>query len=150
MTDSDHRPLAVSCFNRCWDIIEAPERSAADERELLSLAFTSRWHWGFVGGPTQFIIGDWMIARAASVVGEHHLARRFIDVARDALDNDSPDWLRASVAEGSARAARAAGDEDLFRSELTRARELVAAIAGAEDRDLIAAQLAEIEPLPEA
>ena len=75
MTDIDHRPLAVQTFNACWDILEKEDAGVEDYRELLTLAFTSRWHWGFAGGLDQWITGDWMISRAASRYGDHALAR---------------------------------------------------------------------------
>ena len=145
MTDIDHRPFAVQTFNACWDILEKEGAGVEDYRELLTVAFTSRWHWGFAGGLDQWITGDWMISRAASRYGDHALARDFIERAGNALSPESPDWLHASVAEGYARAATAAGDAELFATWVTTARELVAAIAEDEDRAVIAAQLAEID-----
>ncbi len=145
MTDVDHRPFAVQTFNACWDILEKKGAAAEDYRELLTLAFTSRWHWGFAGGLDQWITGDWMISRAASLYGDHTLALDFIDRAWTALSPESPDWLRASIAEGQARAAILAGKHDLFTTWVARARELVAAIAQDDDRAVIAGQLSEID-----
>ena len=145
MADINHRPIAVQTFNACWEILEKEGASVEDYRELLTLAFTSRWHWSVVGGLDQWITSDWMVSRAASLYGDHLLARDFIDRAWNALSEESPDWLRASVAEGHARAALLAGDDTLFATWRATARELVAAIAEDEDRAVIADQLAEID-----
>jgi hypothetical protein len=145
MADTNHRLFAVQAFNACWEIIERQDATIEDYRELLTVAFTSRWHWGFAGGLDQQITGDWMISRAASLYGDHALARDFIDRAWNSLSPESPDWLRASVAEGQARAATLANDPTLSSSWVTQARELVTAIANDDDRAVIVGQLAEID-----
>jgi hypothetical protein len=140
-----HREAAVATYQRCWELLELPVRSHDDNVELLTNAFASRFHWGHVGGPQQLIIGDWMISRAAATVAQGHLAVWFAVRADSAAhDADVPDWLRASTAEGVARAYGAFGDAPRRDLWIIKAQGLVDAIVDERERELIASQLASV------
>jgi hypothetical protein len=140
-----HRQMAVECFNRAWELIEAEERSPDQDREMLVLACTSRFHWGIVGNDEQWMVGDWQIAHVASLLGLGDLAMRHAPAALDVCRaNDWSDWRLASALEGMARASAAVGDtagRDRFAAE---ARRVLDTIEDKEDRELIASQLASI------
>ncbi len=145
MSEIDHRTIGVEAYNRCWDLLERDERNQDDDLELLTLAFTSRYHWSFAGGPEQWTVSDWMVSRAAADIGEGSLSLVFALRANSAVrEFDAPDWLVASTAEGLARAYAALGDEDARDEWVNNAEYLVEAIADDEDRDLIAGQLASV------
>src|ERR1043165_5988059 len=42
-----HRQVAIDAFARAWELIELGVRTPEQDRELLALAFTSRYHWGW-------------------------------------------------------------------------------------------------------
>ena len=105
------RALAVSLFNRVWELLEKGDRSAADDQELVNAAHASRYHWTSIGTPRHLAIGDWQISRVYSTLGR---AEPAVVHARLALDNarlatEEP-WLLASAYEGLARSYAAAGD----------------------------------------
>lgn len=143
-----HRSFAVAAFNAAWQLVDSPQRSAADDRQMLTLAFASRWHWGEVGTPENKVIADWQVGHVASLVGNAPLALEFARAAYDAARaDDLPDWLRASTAEGLARAHACAGDRTSYETCAAEARQLVEQLDDEEDRELILGQLATI-PLP--
>jgi len=145
VTEPNDRTLATELYNRCWEILELESRSSDDDVELLTTAFASRYHWLEAGTDEQWIIGDWMVSRAAGVVGAPELSLEYAHRAHDAAqDGDSPDWLVASTAEGVARAYACAGNAEEFAKWNALAGRLVEAIADEEDRALIASQLTEI------
>ncbi len=145
MAQLDDRELATQLFNRCWDLLEAT-RDADDDIELLTVAFSSRYHWLNAGDREQWIVSDWMVARAAAAVGEGELSLRFAKRAHSAAQEyEVPDWLVASSAEGVARAFAALGDVEEFNNWSALAARLVEVIADPEDKSLIASQLADIE-----
>ena len=145
MDDSEHRALAVQQFNHCWDLLEMPSRTATDDAELLTAAFTSRFHWSFVGVHTNFTIADWMVSRAAAAVGEGSLALRFAQMACERVAaEETPDWMQASVAEGLARAYASQGLTELRDEMIAKAELLVAAIENEKEKELIASQLATV------
>ena len=140
-----HRQVAIDTFNRAWELIDLPSRSPDRDRELLSLAFTSRYHWGIVGGDEEWMVGDWMIAHVASLLGEGALAQRFATTALDTCRvNGWDDWRLASMPEGMARAAAATGDEPARERHAAEARRVLATLEDKEARELIASQLASI------
>lgn len=140
-----HRKLGVKLYNRCWELLEQPDRSSEDDVTLVTLAFTSKYHWSFVAGPTETIISNWMIARAAAAVGEGHLSLTYARLAHDAAQEPGiEDWLVASSAEGVARAYAASGDVASRDEWYARSETLVAAITDRESRELIASQLASV------
>jgi hypothetical protein len=141
----DDRELATQLFNRCWELLEAT-RDSDDDVELLTAAFGSRYHWLNAGAMEQWIVSDWMVARAAAALGDGELAILFAQRAHSAAqESESPDWLVASTAEGVARAFAALGDVEEFNHWAALANRLVEAIADPEDQSLIASQLADIE-----
>jgi hypothetical protein len=151
MTDevaSAHRAFATASFNGAWELIDLTERTDAQRRQMLVLAFAARWHWGEVGTAENIAVSDWQVAHVANLAGETALALDFAQAAYNAARRDDlPDWLRASTAEGLARASAGAGDAEGFERYAAEARELIAALDDEEDRELISSQLASI-PLP--
>jgi hypothetical protein len=141
----DDRELAAQLYNRCWELLEST-RDADGDVELLTIAFSSRYHWLNAGGIEQWIASDWMVARVASALGDGALALRFAKRAHDAAqDNEVPDWLLASTAEGVARAYATTGNVEEFNNYAALATRLIDVIADPEDKSLIASQFAEIE-----
>lgn len=144
MAHKDDQELAQRLFNRCWELLESP-RDHDDDVELLTSAFTSRYHWLAVGALEQWIVSDWMVARAAAEVGDAQLSILFAKRAHESAQEQSvPDWLVASCAEGVARAYAAAGDVAQFNHYFALATRLILVIADAEDRALISSQLADV------
>jgi hypothetical protein len=146
MTSIDDKALASQLFNRCWELLEQDERSEDDNVELLTSALTSRFHWLIAGGPEQWIVSDWMVARAAGATGSFDTALRFALRAYEAArTNESPDWLVASSAEGVARAYAEAGNAEEFTNWAALAGRLVEVIVDTENKNLIESQLADIQ-----
>jgi hypothetical protein len=137
-----HRKLAAQTYNATWDLLEA-DRSAEQDLELLGLAFASRYHWGHAGGPKEQAIADWMASRCLAAVGEGSLAVKFADSALATAPKEE-EWLTASMHEGRARAAAAAGDAAGRAEHIALAQAALGRETDAEDRDAIAAQLAEV------
>ncbi|MDP1879239.1 MAG: hypothetical protein Q8M17_16955 [Actinomycetota bacterium] len=139
-----NRAMAISTYNRCWYLLEAP-RDADRDADLLSAAFASRYHWCAVGGAQELIVADWMASRAAAACGYAALAVEFADrAAAGVATGDHPAWLRASVQEGRARAFAAAGNAEARTAAIALAESELAEEPDPEDRELIAEQLATV------
>jgi hypothetical protein len=139
------RAEAATAFNRAWELLDADERGAAEDAAMLGAAFASRYLWETVGGDQQRAIGDWQIARVASELGYSELALHWATLALETvLRNGWTDWRLASCYEGMARAHASAGDP-VERDRYARlCRDRLADIEDAEDRELIASQLATV------
>jgi hypothetical protein len=145
---TDHRALAIGYFNAAWDLIDAAARTPAQDQEMLSIAMASRQHWVEAEDSAEnLIVADWQVAHAASLAGLSDTALSFARSAVDrAADNDTdlPTWLKASVHEGMARAHACAGDAVGYEREAAVTRKLLDAVDDADDRELVAGQLASI------
>lgn len=142
----EHRELAAQTYNATWELLEA-SRTSEQDLELLALAFASRYHWGFAGGPQEKAVADWMASRCCAAVGEGSLAVRFAEAALAGAPTDAAAWLTASLHEGRARAAAAAGDTAGRSTHVALAVEALDRETDEENRALIASQLASV---PEA
>ena len=145
--DADqHRALAVGLFNHVWELLSTPDRTPAMDAQMVHAAHASRFHWGQVGGPEQWAVGEWQCSRVYAVLGRSepalHHARASLQICEE---GSLGDWVIAAAYEALARASAVAGDEAAKRAWLTKADEAVAAIADAEDRAVIEADLASLE-----
>ena len=139
----DHRAVAVRTYNAAWQLLEA-DRTAAEDLDLLALAMTSRYHWGFAGSAREAAVADWMVSRCCAAVGAGELAVSYADAALGRADESTPAWLRASLHEGRARAAAAVHDDAGRERHVGLARAELARETDAEDRAVIEEQLADL------
>jgi hypothetical protein len=149
LSQDEHRTQAVAYFNAAWDLIETPDRTAEQDRDMLTLAFASRQHWLEAGGTAENLtVSDWQVAHTASLAGLADVALAFARAAVDrAESNDLPTWMKASAHEGLARAHAVAGDSANFAYEADLTRALLEKVADDDDRELVESQLASI-PTP--
>lgn len=139
------RQLAKDLYNHTWTLLEKPDRTAAEDDEMIHSAHASRYHWGEVrvGEPVNLARGEWQCSRVYAVLGR---AEPALWHARRCLALNEAgghaDWDIASAYEAMARASLAAGDMAETAAWKARATEAVAAIADKDDRDLIEGDLA--------
>lgn len=148
----EHRAEAVGLFNGVWQMLDLPDRTPAQDDQMVHAAHASRWHWSQaaeLGGDQQLAIGEWQCSRVYSVLGRgepalHH-ARACLAICQD---GELDDWVMGAAYEALARASAVVGDLGEARNWLARARTAVAAIAEPEDREVIEADLNSIAALP--
>ena len=148
----EHRAEAVGLFNGVWQMLDLPDRTPAQDDQMVHAAHASRWHWSQaaeLGGDQQLAIGEWQCSRVYSVLGRgepalHH-ARACLAICEGGQQDD---WVMAAAYEAMARASAVVGDLGEARTWLARARVAVAAIAEPEDREVIEADLNSIAALP--
>ena len=145
-----HRQVAIERFNRTWDLLDQEVLDADEEAELLEAAFTSRYHWGVVGGASPRAIGDGQIARVAATLGLADLAltygRRSLMTVQD---EGWTDFHLVSAHEVLARAHAAAGDGQARDQAVADARAALTAIDDEEDRQLLSEQIATVPEVPD-
>ncbi len=145
MTDVDHRRLGVDLFNHAWSLLEKPDRTPAEDDELLHATHASAYHWSRVGAPENLARGEWQVSRVNAVLGRgeaalHH-AQRCLD---HCLEHGIGDWDLAYAYEALARAHKVAGDEAGYRRNLELARDAGTRIAEDDDREHLERDLAEL------
>ena len=139
------RKLAADLFNHTWTLLERTGRTLEQDDEMIHAAHASRYHWGEVGKPENLARGEWQCSRVYALLrrAEPALwhARRCLAICEE---HGIGDWDIAFAWEAIARAEAVAGDGTAADEALARARELGAAIAEDEDRELLLSDLATI------
>jgi len=143
-----HRRVAIEQFNRTWDLLDQETRDADEDAALLEAAFASRFHWGVVGGASQWAVGDGQIARVAAALGIADLAVGYALRSLTTVEAEGwTDFHLVSAWEVLARAYAALGRVDARAHALDRATAALAALDDEEDRQVLAEQIASV---PEA
>jgi hypothetical protein len=140
------RALAVGLYNRCWELLEIPYRTPGQDAELIHAAHASRYHWGEIADtPARLWRGEWMCSRVYAVLGRAepalwHARRALTLVEAGGLAVEA--WDHPAVCEAMARASFVAGDADEGAIWKAKAAALAAALADADDREVIERDLA--------
>ncbi len=139
------RTFAPRAFNRTWELLDAGELAREDEEEMLAAAFAQRYHWYEVGTERNRAIADWQVSRVAAVLGYSDLARRFGERSLEiSLEYDLDPFVEGFAHEAIARAAATVDDVETFTEHLELAKAALSAIEDEEDREVLAADLAEM------
>lgn len=114
VNDSDEiRSLAVAAHEECWQLLEKPERSPAEDRAMIAAAHASLNHWMKIGTFVEEQRGNWLVARAYIAAGlvEPALvyARRTMEITAG-HHQELADFDRAFAKELAARAWALAGN----------------------------------------
>lgn len=137
------RALGAWCFNRTWELMDKPDRSAEEDEEMLMTTFASGYHWSRVGTPVNFGRSEWQIARVYVLLGNarealHH-ARRCLEITEGA---GLGDFDLAFAYEGMARALALSGQREEARAFAERAAAAGEEIREDDDRQIFMADLA--------
>ena len=144
-TASWHRTFAPTAFNHTWTLLDAIDRSRAQEEEMLSSAFAQRYHWYEVGEARNWAIADWQVSRVAAVLGYADLARRFGETSLELAEEHAlGPFVKGFAHEAIARAAADVDDVTTFTEHLELAKAQMAAIEDAKERDALSSDLAEM------
>ena len=146
-TDAAHRHFAGACFNACWALIDTPDRTPAQDEEMLRLAVTSHWHWtqrsGY--GAKEASVANWQLSRVYALLGEGSLARRFGTRSLEVLDGaDVGPFFAGYAHEALARAASVLGDAGAAAHHRRECEQLANAVEDADRRSWLLGDLATV------
>lgn len=133
-----HRYFAVELNNLAWDLLEAAERSPADEARMLHAAHGACFHWLEVGTALHHQRAQCLLATAYVAAGKAEAAVRHGEQCV-ALSREVPDQtpFDLATAHGCASAAyAAAGRIDEARAEHALARAAADTFDDASERTL--------------
>lgn len=131
------RRRAIETNNRCWTLLEKPDRTPSETTMMVETALESLRLWREAGTPVHAQRGHWMVARVAVDAG---LAELAVEHARATLDLTSAhsgeleDFDLAFAEEVAARAYALAGETGRARTHHAEATRRGQAIAGDGDR----------------
>lgn len=140
-----HRAIAVALFNHVWTLIERPDRTPAEDDEMIHAVHASRFHWSRAADsdPVNLARGEWQCSRVYAVLGRAEPAmwhaHRCLAIVED---NEIADFDLAAAYEALARASAVAEDPDGVAAWKAKAVRALDGIAAADDREPIEQDLA--------
>jgi hypothetical protein len=142
------RRLAAQANNRAWSLSESKSRSQAESQEMLHAAHAAMHLWSIVGADRHKAHALQLLAHVHALLGNAATASVYLAACAPYLSEpDREPWEVAifhAVAANVAAASRNAADH---RRHYTRARELIDALPGVEDKKILEATLA-VVPSP--
>ncbi|WHY33637.1 hypothetical protein QNH44_21920 [Cytobacillus firmus] len=145
MEKDEHKKMAISLFNKVWDLMENPDRTEDENLEMIHMVHTSHYHWGIAGQPVNLSRGEWQISRVYTVLNRAEPAlfhaKRNLEIC---LSNKIGDFDLAFAYEALARAYQIAGDEENVQKYKKLAYESAEDIAKKEDKKVVLNDLASI------
>lgn len=137
-----HKTEAIENFNKTWDLIEKTVRSNEEALEMIHRSHASRYHWGEIGEPINFIRGEWQISRVYSLL---NMAESALLHARESLrlckDNEIGDFDLAFAYEAIARAYNILNDTENVSAYIKKATAAAYAIKNPEDKEYLLSEL---------
>jgi hypothetical protein len=143
-----HRFFSAECYNRAWDLIGAPTRSAAEDEQMLLRAYASFYHWTQRADCTaeNRCISLWQISRVFALLGQVENSRRY--GAQCLAESDAPDvplFCLGFAYEALARAEMVAGERERMGEYLALAQQVAARIDDDEDRQVLLKDLSTLQ-----
>ena len=149
MDREEQRRLAADCFNKTWTLIEQPDRTPADDDEMVHCAHASAYHWHNVGTAANRARAEWQCSRVYAILGRSEPAlqhaRRCLELV-ESSPGEMEEFDLPAAYEALARAHWAAGDLDESHRYAELGREATAKIADEDDRQHLEGDFATIGP----
>jgi tetratricopeptide (TPR) repeat protein len=142
-----HKYFAVECFNRAWDLIDKPDRTAEEDEAMIRSSLASIWHWTQRKDctATNLSVGYWQTSRIYALLGQADNARRYGQLCLDVSQGDEilPFYL-GYAHEALARAESVAGNREKMEEYLREARRVADTVPDPDGRKYLLDDLASI------
>lgn len=142
-----NKHFAAECFNKAWDYIDKPERTAEDDEQMLLASMASAWHWSQCadGTPQNMSVAFWQLSHIYALLGQADDARCFGErsLAKSQVEGVPPFFL-AYAYEALARAEMIAGDRAKMAGYLREAMRTALMVEDLEAQQMLMADLKSI------
>lgn len=135
-----HKYFSADCFNKAWDLMDKPDRTAEEDEQMIRLSLASHWHWTQRAdyAKTGESVGHWQTSRIYAMLGQADNARRYGQFCFDASRGDdiSPFYLGYAY-EALARAESVAGNQKRKEEYLGKARAAAGKVEDADSKKML-------------
>ena len=142
-----HKYFAADCFNKAWDLIEKPERTAEEDRLMVALNQASVFHW--LNRPDctseNLSVGFWQASRIQALLGRAAEAQRHAETCLSYSQDLEPFYLGYAY-EALARAAFLGQDSAKATEHLKKARSHAARIEKKDHQTMLLKDLDSLQP----
>ncbi len=141
-----HRHFSTNCFNQAWELIEKPDRTPAEDEEMIRLAQAALWHWTQRDdcSDKNMSIGYWQLSRIYTLLNQPEDGRRYAKLCLDHSRKLKPFYL-AYAHEALARVESRAGNRGKAEQYLRTARSLAGQVKDLEEKELLQKDLETID-----
>ena len=139
METADHLTFAKKINGEVWGLLEKPSRTRDEDERMVHAAHASLYHWLYAGTGVHHQRGEWLIARAYTVLKDRPAAERHTHRCLELTEahaGELQDFDFAFAYELAARTAALAGDPSRAAEYIEKARRAGTAIADPEDRKI--------------
>jgi hypothetical protein len=143
-----HKYFSADCFNKAWDLIDKPNRTAAEDQQMLLLSMASAWHWTQRTDCTaqNLSIAYWQLSRVYALLRQADNARCYGEMSLEQSRVDGVELFCAGYAyEALARAEMVAGEGGKMATYLVEARAVSERMTDAEAKKMLLDDLATIK-----
>ena len=145
---SAHRYFSAECFNRTWDFINKPKRTAEDNQKMILLSLASLWHWTQRTDctPTNLSIGYWQVSRVYALLRQAENARVYGQLCLKASQEEGvlPFYLGYAY-EALARVEMVAGNREKMADYLRQAFQVAERVSDPEEKKMLLDDLSTIQ-----
>ncbi|MBM4449094.1 MAG: hypothetical protein FJ015_07655 [Chloroflexi bacterium] len=134
-----HKEFAQSLNGRVWQLLGQPERTPAEDEEMVLAAHASLYHWLHAGTAVHAQRGQWLLAHVYTVLEEPALAMKHASRCKEltkAHAAEMADFDLAYAHEALARAYALQGDIAKAKKYFDMAAKAGEAIADAESKEI--------------
>lgn len=140
--------LAAQANNRAWTLAESLTRTPEEDEEMLQAAHAAMYFWKIVGDAGNRAHAAQLVAHVYALLGLPSPARHYLKQSLPYfLDRECAPWEKAFAHAVAANVAAAAGEHESHARHYREAEQWVAALTGAEDREILGATMRVI-PVP--
>lgn len=140
-----HHHFSSACFNGVWELLNKPDRSADEDRLMVSMCHASLFHWQQRTDctPRNLSIGYWLLSRVYAVLGQPEEAREYARQCHIHGAHEGPFYIGYGR-EALSRAAFLCGCSEEGEHYLAQAQDLAAKITDRVEREMLEKDLASV------
>jgi len=146
--DAAHKYFSAACFNKAWELIDKPDRTAEEDEEMIRLSLSSTWHWTQRDDCTDqnMSIAYWQTSRIYSILSHASDAKRYAELCLGVSQGDEiPPFFLGYAYEALARAEMVAGNQEKVEKYFQEAHHIVAALTDENEKKMIEDDLGTIK-----
>ncbi len=143
------RRIAARANNKAWELSEKLNRTPAEDQEMLHAAHAAMHLWSIVGNENNKAHAEQLLAHVYALHGDATRAEQYFQGPRAFFASGQCEaWEVAISRTIAANVAACVGDVGEHKTLYLEAASLIAALPGAEDREILLATL-RVVPIPQ-
>lgn len=145
-----HRHFSAICFNQVWELLDLPERTVEQQRQMVDLSLASVYHWRQRSdcADLNLSVGYWLVSRVHATLGRAYEALHYAGVC-ESYSGEAPPFYRGYAFEARARALAMLGQLEAAAQARGVGQALLEQITDEQERLLLATDLEMIHMTPQ-